>query len=153
MGHASRIPEGNPKNKERVDGRRPGRYHPAMPPEPPARARAVHALLDDLLIRARIESTAAAAGIPLIVSANPAELRERLGAGAGGVLVDLALPGAAEAIAALRRQPVPPRVVAWGSHVDVDAMDAARAAGADRVLPRSAFTRRLPEILRELSGG
>ena len=113
----------------------------------------VHALLDDLFFRARIESTAAAAGIPLVVSTSPSDLLERLGSGGGGVLVDLALPGAVEAIATLQRVPDPPRVVAWGSHVDVGAMEAARGAGADRVLPRSAFTRRLPEILRELSGG
>jgi hypothetical protein len=36
--------------------------------------------------------------------------------------------------------------------VDAEALEAARAAGADRVLAKSAFTRRLPELLRELSG-
>ena len=118
-----------------------------MPPSP------VHALLDDLFFRARIESTAEAAGIPLFVSRSLSQLVERMDAEGGvAVLVDLGLPSAAEAIAALKGRAAPLAVVAWGSHVDQDAMDAARGAGADRVLPRSAFTRRLPDILRELSG-
>lgn len=115
----------------------------------------VHALLDDLFFRSRIEATAEAAGVRLIVSRTLAELIDRIDeAGGTGVLVDLSLgtPAAAEAIAALKRRPEPPVVVAWGSHVDAEALEAARAAGADRVLARSAFTRRLPDLLRELSG-
>jgi len=115
----------------------------------------VHALLDDLFFRSRIEATAEAAGVRLIVSRTLAELLDRIDeAGGAGVLVDLGLgtPDAAEAILALKRRPEPPTVVAWGSHVDAEAMEAARAAGADRVLARSAFTRRLPDLLRALSG-
>lgn len=117
-----------------------------MPPSP------VHALVDDLFFRARIESTAAAAGVPLLVSRSLAELVRRIDAdGGAAVLVDLGMASAPEAIATLKGRTAPPAVVAWGSHVDQEAMDAARGAGADRVLPRSAFTRRLPELLRELS--
>ncbi|HET6362766.1 MAG TPA: hypothetical protein VFH11_12025 [Gemmatimonadota bacterium] len=120
---------------------------------------AVHALLRDLFFRSRIEATAEAAGVPVIVSGTFEELVERRReAGGGAVLVDLGA-GAAdgsnepaiEAIRALKRLREPPAIVAWGSHVDVEAFEAARAAGADRVLPRSAFTRRLPELLRELA--
>ena len=39
------------------------------------------------------------------------------------------------------------RTVGYASHVQVDVIDAARAAGVDDVLPRSAFTMRLAEIL------
>lgn len=118
-----------------------------MPPPP------VHALVDDLFFRSRIESTAEAAGVSIVVSRSLPELVRHIeAAGGGGVLVDLALPSAPAAIAALKRRAAPPAIVAWGSHVDQEAMDAARGAGADRVLPRSAFTRRLPEILLELSG-
>lgn len=115
----------------------------------------VHALLDDLFFRSRIEATAAAAGVGLHVSRTLEELREAVEAeGSGGVLVDLGM-GTDEAVAAIRalkRMAEPPVVVAWGSHVDAEALEAARAAGADRVLPRSAFTRRLPDLLRELAG-
>ena len=115
----------------------------------------VHALLDDLFFRSRIEATAEAAGVRLIVSRTLADLLDRIDeAGGTGVLVDLGLgtSAAVAAIAALKRRPEVPAIVAWGSHVDAEALEAARAAGADRVLAKSAFTRRLPELLRELSG-
>jgi DNA-binding NarL/FixJ family response regulator len=115
----------------------------------------VHALLEDLFFRSRIEATAAAAGVGLLVSRTLKELRENIDAsGAGGVLVDLGIGTreAAEAIRALKQGPTPPIVVAWGSHVDAEALEGARGAGADRVLARSAFTRRLPDLLRELAG-
>jgi len=38
-------------------------------------------------------------------------------------------------------------LVAYGSHVDVTALQAARDAGCDVVLPRSAFVQRLPQLL------
>jgi DNA-binding NarL/FixJ family response regulator len=121
---------------------------------------AVHALVTDLFFRSRIEATAEAAGVPVIVSGTVEELLGRMREAEGGtVLVDLGTGGpdgskgtAIEAIRTLKRLGQPPAIVAWGSHVDAEAFDAARAAGADRVMPRSAFTRRLPEILRELAG-
>lgn len=116
----------------------------------------VHALLDDLFFRSRIEATAEAAGVRLLVSRTLEELLTEIHAsGAGGVLVDLGMGTgeAADAIRALKRRADPPVIVAWGSHVDAEALAAARAAGADRVLARSAFTRRLPDLLRELAGG
>jgi DNA-binding NarL/FixJ family response regulator len=122
----------------------------------------VHALLDDLFFRARIEATAEAAGVPVIVSGTIEELIDRMREdGGGAVLLDLGAGtaegsagagNAARAIRTLKALTEPPTIVAWGSHVDVESFEDARAAGADRVLPRSAFTRRLPEILRELGG-
>ena len=122
----------------------------------------VHALLRDLFFRSRIEATAEAAGVPVIVSGTIEELLERMRErGTGAVLVDLGAgaadgsdgtPTAIAAIRILKGLDAPPAIVAWGSHADVEAFEAARVAGADRVLPRSAFTRRLPEILRELAG-
>jgi hypothetical protein len=38
-------------------------------------------------------------------------------------------------------------LIAYGSHVDVPALQAARDAGCDVVLPRSAFVQRLPHLL------
>ena len=120
----------------------------------------VHALLRDLFFRSRIEATAEAAGVPVIVSGTIEELLEKMRErGSGAVLVDLgagaadgADEAAIEAIRILKGLDPSPAIVAWGSHVDVEAFEAARVAGADRVLPRSAFSRRLPEILRELAG-
>jgi DNA-binding NarL/FixJ family response regulator len=55
------------------------------------------------------------------------------------VVVDLSRPDALEAVAALRAAGSTARIVAYGSHVERDLLAAARAAGCDRVLARSAF--------------
>ena len=55
------------------------------------------------------------------------------------VLVDLGLPGSLEVAIATGA-----RVIAYGSHVDDGALDAASAAGAES-MPRSVFFRRLRE--------
>ncbi|MEX1015362.1 MAG: hypothetical protein WDZ31_01350 [Phycisphaeraceae bacterium] len=44
-------------------------------------------------------------------------------------------------------------VIAFGPHVAVDLLDAAKQQGADVVLPRGAFTARLPDLLRQYAGG
>lgn len=43
------------------------------------------------------------------------------------------------------------RVVAFGPHVAVQAFEDARAAGADAVMARGAFSARLPAVLKQLS--
>ena len=52
-------------------------------------------------------------------------------------------------VAALKRDPALAsiRTVGYASHVQTDVIDAARQAGVDEVLARSAFTARLAEIL------
>ncbi len=44
------------------------------------------------------------------------------------------------------------RVVAFGPHVEVGALQSAAAAGAESVMTRGAFNARLPDILRDLAG-
>jgi DNA-binding NarL/FixJ family response regulator len=61
------------------------------------------------------------------------------------VVVDLSRPGVLDALSALTTAEV--RTIGFGSHVDSALLDAARAAGCDEVLPRSAFFRRLQELL------
>ena len=55
------------------------------------------------------------------------------------VAVDLSRPDALAAIERLRAAGSAAWIVAYGSHVERDALAAARGAGADEVLPRSAF--------------
>ena len=62
------------------------------------------------------------------------------------VLVDLDRVDDFEAFGALAVH-----TIGFGSHVDEVRLDRARRAGFDEVLARSAFMRRLPELLR--SGG
>lgn len=92
------------------------------------------ALVDDLMDRSRVQS-ALGTDVRFTRAATDA-------AGADVVVVDLARH--AGAIEAVRAAAPDALVVAFGPHVDADAMEAARAAGADRVLPRSRFFADVP---------
>jgi DNA-binding NarL/FixJ family response regulator len=68
------------------------------------------------------------------------------------VFVDLSYPGlsVSRLIEVLRAEcPQMPRLVAYGPHVDAAGLRAARQAGCDVVLPRSAFVEQLPARLPE----
>lgn len=110
----------------------------------------VHVLIDDLFFRAKVEAAARALDVPVDMAKSAADLAGRVAGDPDAVvLVDLNHP--ADPIGAIRslKQTAPsPRVIAFGSHVDSERLKAARDAGADRVLARSAFTDRLAEILR-----
>lgn len=112
----------------------------------------VLALVADLLFASKVKGTAAAVGVEArIVRRREDLLGEARREPPRLILLDLEAPGldAAELIeelkadAALGKVPV----VAFGSHVRGEALMAARAAGADRVLARSAFVRELPGLL------
>lgn len=70
------------------------------------------------------------------------------------VILDLANGTLAvgDAVSAIKKWEPPPRVVAFGAHVDVDRLRAARDAGCDLVLPRSAFAERVNGELSEWMG-
>ena len=108
-------------------------------------------LSDDLIFSSRITATARAAGCAMKTarSAKQVEALARQQTPAC-VLVDLANPTlrVADFLARLREVCSPmPRVVAYGSHVDVETLRAAREAGCDVVLPRSKF---VEDLEREL---
>lgn len=107
-------------------------------------------LVADLFFRARIEAVAEAVGRPLAPARSVDDANTALAGGTNLVLVDLGHTGldAVQAIAALKSRDPAPRVIAFGSHVDAETLKAARAAGADRVMARSAFTERLVGILK-----
>ncbi len=70
------------------------------------------------------------------------------------VFVDLAAGELvkSEALIAFRQIAPGTTFVAFGSHVDRDALEAASSAGCDRVMPRSKFSAELPELMRDLFG-
>jgi len=94
----------------------------------------VAAYVPDLMDRSRLS---AVTGIDLRFVNAPADLAS-LASGwvPDVVVVDLARPGVIEA---LRAGAIPGRIVGFGSHVDTETLDAARAAGCHEVLPRSRF--------------
>lgn len=104
----------------------------------------------DLMDRTRIGDAAEAAGYELLVWRNPGAIAAGLETAAPAIaLVDLSHPAATEAIARLTDAGV--RTVAFGAHVDDLAMAAARALGADEVLPRARFFARLSSLFPQLT--
>jgi CheY-like chemotaxis protein len=114
--------------------------------------RVVLALVSDLLFATRIREAAARADACVEFVTQATDLvvqlstrRVRL------VLIDLFTPpfDPMEAVRVIKTECGDRvRVVAFGSHVDDETLTRARAAGADRVLPRSKFVATLPEILK-----
>ena len=101
-------------------------------------------LVRDLIFSSRITATARAAGTPVKLARSPAGLTAAEGR---LLIVDLNEPGAIEAAAGWKRQ-WSGEVVGFVSHVDVETIARARAAGIDRVMARSQFVNVLAELLR-----
>lgn len=107
------------------------------------------AVIDDLIFRSRIHAAAESAGAALTVLPSTADAAALRDAAPSLVLVDLGAPAAIDRIRDLRALPGPPAtIVAFVSHVRADLIVAAREAGADRVLARSAFVAELPALMR-----
>jgi CheY-like chemotaxis protein len=113
-------------------------------------------LSDDLIFASRVGGTARALGLTVRQARSVEVLIDLAGKyGVGGVLIDLAFPGLDLPEVLRRLREVcgrPPRVTAYGSHVDTATLRAARAAGCDPVLPRSKFVEDLPTALPEWLG-
>jgi CheY-like chemotaxis protein len=113
-------------------------------------------LSDDLIFTSRITGVARTLGLS-VQAVRSVEALETLARekGPSCVLVDLANPGlvVSELLDRLGTACAPmPRVVAYGSHVDAAGLRAAREAGCDVVLPRSAFVEQLPIQLPQWLG-
>jgi CheY-like chemotaxis protein len=108
-------------------------------------------LCDDLIFTSRVTGTARAHGLLVETARSPDALLALARKDAPRcVLLDLHNPGLnlPDLLGRLREIcPTMPRLVAYGSHVDAEALRAARAAGCDPVLPRSKFVDDLPEAL------
>lgn len=108
-------------------------------------------LSDDLLFASRITGEARSLGLTVRAARSLEQLlelaqREPISC----ILIDLGFPGLvlSEMFRRLTEVCAPiPRVLAYGSHVDVEGLQAARLAGCDPVLPRSKFVQELPRAL------
>jgi hypothetical protein len=92
----------------------------------------VVAYVPDLMDRSRFPS-----GVTFV--ATPDDL---VGVDGDLVIVDLGRAGVLEVLPRIGV-----RTIGFGSHVDTELLDAARAAGCTEVLPRSQLFRRLPDLL------
>jgi CheY-like chemotaxis protein len=111
------------------------------------------ALCADLIFSSKIRAAAAATGAPAQLARTAPDLLARARGAPRPHLILLDLDARGDMAALIRElksdeatAQIP--IVAFVSHVREDAIDAARAAGADRVLARSAFVRVLPELLK-----
>jgi len=115
-------------------------------------ARRVLAAVEDLLFKSKISETASQLGIEASFPRNPRKLLETLRESPPDLLVLDLNSARFEPLALLRnvRSDDATRDVAtvgFLSHVQKDLAVAAREAGCDRIVARSAFTRDLPRIL------
>lgn len=116
----------------------------------------VMAAVDDLFFAARIRETARQVGVPVeIVPAAQFEAalaRRQDRNGTSFVIVDLNSTEAVDLIRKLKANAYssPIFIVGFASHVASELIAAARMAGCDQVMARSAFTQQLPDLLRRL---
>jgi DNA-binding NarL/FixJ family response regulator len=106
------------------------------------------ALVADLMFAARVRGAAPDAA----VARSLAALLQAAGPETGLVLVDLQARDSVEAIERVREAAPSAQVIAFGPHVEKDALAAAQSAGADRVMARGAFVRELAEIVAPYAG-
>jgi PleD family two-component response regulator len=114
--------------------------------------RRILAAVEDLLFRSKISETASSLGIEAVFPRNPRRLLEAMRESPTDLLVvdlnsarfePLTLLKSVSSDEATRDVPT----VGFLSHVQKDLAVAAREAGCDRVIARSAFTKDLPRIL------
>ncbi|MHB1426921.1 MAG: hypothetical protein ACYC3I_27515 [Gemmataceae bacterium] len=114
-------------------------------------------LCDDLMFASRITGAARALGLTVKSARSLEQFLDLARREAPScVLLDLSFPQLAvpELFRLLAEScPAPPRVVAYGSHVDAERLREARLAGCDPVLPRSKFVEELPRELPKWLGG
>ncbi|MBM3970529.1 MAG: response regulator [Planctomycetes bacterium] len=107
-------------------------------------------ICSDLFFTSKVTGTAQALGLRVDAVDDIVSARLRLEAGGiGCVLLDLAAPRVSivELVAAMPESARVP-IIAFGSHVNVELLESARAAGAE-VMPRSQFSATLPNILTQ----
>ncbi len=110
------------------------------------------AVVDDLMFTSKIRSAATHLGVPLAFARSAeAALAEMRKSAPTLVIFDLNSPrtNPIAIVAAMKAEPALASIPTLGfvSHVDTGTIEAARQAGMDEVLARSAFTAQLGEIL------
>lgn len=108
--------------------------------------------VDDLLFSSKIRTVAKQAGVEIVFARSPSEILDQARSGKPTMAIfDLnsAKTDPIETVAALKRDPElrSIRTLGFVSHVDTVTIEAARGAGIDEVLARSAFAGNLSGIL------
>lgn len=109
--------------------------------------------VDDLLFSSKIRAAAKQAGVDLTFARSPEEILEQARSLRPALVIFDLNSGKTDPVATLTRLKADPdlagiRTLGFASHVHTGLIAAAREAGADQVVPRSAFAANLGEILR-----
>lgn len=109
--------------------------------------------VDDLLFSSKIRTVAKQAGVDIVFARTPAEILERARAAKPSMAIfDLNSEKAdpINTVAAMKADPELASIhtVGFVSHVHTAVIAAARSAGVDEVMPRSAFAGNLAGILQ-----
>lgn len=120
----------------------------------------VVAVIDDLFFQAKVRVTLQHMGLAAEIVPNGGRLHARLQAGDAPdlVIVDLTLRSG-DTVALIRELRTSERgrsvpILAFGAHVAVETQKQALQAGATQVVAKSAFAKRLPQLVRQfVSGG
>ncbi len=105
----------------------------------------------DLIFTTKVVGTAQALGLKVVSAGNAASVSAMLAQWKPlAVFVDLASGDlvSPSALVAHRADCPGTPFIAFGSHVDTEALQAAREAGCEEVMPRSRFAAELADILR-----
>ena len=110
-------------------------------------------MVDDLMFASKIKTAASQLGVAVTFArSSAAALAAMKDSPPALVILDLNNPRTDPlgTVAAMKRDPATAsiRTVGYASHVQVDVIDAARQAGVDEVMARSAFTSKLADILK-----
>jgi CheY-like chemotaxis protein len=115
-------------------------------------SRKVLAVVDDLMFAVKIDAAARQSGVSVEYARGREEALEKGRQGPSLVLIDLnhARLDVLGLIAEFKRDEALKKVSLLGfiSHVDTERRQAALKAGCDSVVPRSAFSTNLPQILK-----
>lgn len=112
----------------------------------------VLAAVDDLLFSSKIRATAKQAGVDVTFARSPEEILEQARSIRPRLVIFDLNSTKTDPVATIARLKSDPdlasvRAIGFASHVHTDLIAAARQAGADQVMPRSAFAGNLAEIL------
>ena len=115
----------------------------------------VAAIVSDLMFTVRIQDAANHAGVGVMFLNSAEDALQRAKEGVGLIIIDL--NGSSfdplETVARLKSDDETSgvEVVGYVSHVQTELIQAARKAGCDTVMARSAFVQKLPEMLARLT--
>jgi CheY-like chemotaxis protein len=111
------------------------------------------ACLDDLFFRSKIEATARHLNVPLRFTGAGDLVKTCRDGKTAAVLLDLSANGnPLDAVTELRADPATRElpIIGFLSHVDRDLAQRAESSGVTRVMPRSEFSERLPDLIMDL---